>query len=566
VKINASLGALAALLLAVPAVAQAPRGEHPLRHPPRPTTTAINAADAMTRVYVLADDSMMGREAGTRGNVMGTDYIASEARRLGLEPAGDNGTFFQTIPLVQRGVDPAAALTVDGQRLAVGTDFVLLPSVPGAFTFAERLAANGAQVVYGGRIGEPNLISPEQAAGKLVVFAPPLVNGQPSWRFFMAAPLTGYASAAGVAIASLDVTPEGARGFLSSTQLMLSRGPQGPVAAPAGVLLTAAAAEKLMGRPLAGLEVGAAGKTVSGTAAFAETPVAHPARNVVGILRGTDPRLRAQYVAIGAHNDHDGVSRTAVDHDSLRAFNSVLRPEGADQQPDTPNAVTSARVRARLDSLRAVRPVRLDSIFNGADDDASGTTAVLEIAEYLAANRPKRSVIFVWHTAEEKGLLGSEHFTDHPTVPRDSIVAQLNIDMVGRGKPGDTEHGGPGYLELVGSRRLSTQLGDLVEEVNRTGSHGFTFDYSMDADGHPQNIYCRSDHYSYARYGIPVTFFTTGGHFDYHMLTDEPQYVDYDKLAAVSRLIADVAKGIGDRPERPVVDKPKPDPNGQCRQ
>ena len=164
------------------------------------------------------------------------------------------------------------------------------------------------------------------------------------------------------------------------------------------------------------------------------------------------------------------------------------------------------------------------------------------------------------------GLYGSEYFTDHPTVPRESIVAQLNIDMIGRGAAGDLPNGGPQYLELVGSRRLSTQLGDLVEEVNRTGNHGFTFDYTMDANGHPQNIYCRSDHWNYARYGIPVTFFTTGGHSDYHQLTDEPQYIEYDKLARVSRFIAAVAETIANRDARLVVDKPVLGPNAPCQQ
>ena len=133
-------------------------------------------------------------------------------------------------------------------------------------------------------------------------------------------------------------------------------------------------------------------------------------------------------------------------------------------------------------------------------------------------------------------MLGSTYFTDHPTVPRDSIVAQLNIDMVGRGRATDATgedkngkllFGGPGYLQLIGARRLSTELGDLVERTNTSGKLGFNFDYSLDANGHPQNIYCRSDHWAYARYGIPVVFFTTGGHADYHQVTDEPQYIDY---------------------------------------
>jgi Zn-dependent M28 family amino/carboxypeptidase len=203
--------------------------------------------------------------------------------------------------------------------------------------------------------------------------------------------------------------------------------------------------------------------------------------------------------------------------------------------------------------------------------------SVLEIAEAFQKSpvRPRRSLIFVWHTGEELGLFGSEYFTDHPTVPRDSIVAQLNMDMVGRGaasdvvgltKDGQVIHGSPNYLQLVGSRRLSTELGDLVERVNTQGHHGFVFDYSMDANGHPMNIYCRSDHYEYARYGIPITFFTTGGHSDYHQVTDEPEYIDYDHMARVANLVEDVAVHVANLDHRVVVDQPKPDPRGSCRQ
>jgi Zn-dependent M28 family amino/carboxypeptidase len=203
--------------------------------------------------------------------------------------------------------------------------------------------------------------------------------------------------------------------------------------------------------------------------------------------------------------------------------------------------------------------------------------SVLEIAESLAGARvkPKRSILFVWHTGEEAGLYGSQHFTDNPTVPRDSIVAQLNMDMVGRGganditgekKEGGLLRGGPGYLQLVGSRRLSTELGDLIEAVNKENKLGFNFDYGIDANGHPQNIYCRSDHYEYARYGIPVTFFTTGGHADYHQVTDEPQYLDYDRMAQVATLVRDVATKVANLDHRVVVDKPKPDPKGRCVQ
>src|SRR5438128_12630867 len=147
--------------------------------------------------------------------------------------------------------------------------------------------------------------------------------------------------------------------------------------------------------------------------------------------------------------------------------------------------------------------------------------------------------------------------------------------MIGRGGPNDQTGftitgtpivGGKGYLQLVGSRRISTELGDMAEAVNKSGKHNLNFDYSLDANGHPQNIYCRSEHYEYARYGIPIIFFTTGGHADYHQVTDEPQYIDYDRMARVSQYVADLATRVANLDHRVVVDKPKPDPHGQCVQ
>jgi len=330
--------------------------------------------------------------------------------------------------------------------------------------------------------------------------------------------------------------------------------------------------------PLAALTPGVAGATARLDVRVKVEPTPAPARNVVAIVPGSDSVLRGEYVAIGAHNDHLGIDRTAADHDSLRIWNHVVRPEGADDFGKQPSPSQKAIVDVAVARFHARTPgVRRDSIYNGADDDGSGSVAILEIAERIAtlAPRPKRSFLFVWHTAEEKGLLGSRYFTDHPTVPRDSIVAQLNLDMVGRGGADDETgrtadktplHGGPRYLQLVGSRRLSTELGDLVERVNGEDHHDLAFDYALDADGHPSNIYCRSDHYEYARYGIPITFFTTGLHSDYHQISDEPQYIDYEHMARVASLVEDVAVHVANLDHRPVVDHPKPDPSGTCRQ
>jgi hypothetical protein len=426
-----------------------------------------------------------------------------------------------------------------------------------------------ATVIYGGRAGDvARYPSPEQVRGKVVVLTAP--GGAFAYNFWAAGALERFRGAAAVAVATLELTPEQIRHFFDETQTTLASAapPPPPAGTPFGLIVSTTAAQRLLGADPATLQPGAAGKTVRADLAITSGAPAAPAQNIVAILPGSDPALRGQYVAVGAHSDHVGLAGQPVDHDSLRAFNTVMRPRGAEDDPGEPSAAQRTRIRAVLDSLRAVNPRKVDSVFNGADDDASGSMGVLEIAEALAAlpTKPRRSVLFVWHTAEEKGLFGSEHFGEHPTVPRDSIVAQINIDMIGRGGATDLANGGPQYVQLIGSRRLSTQLGDLVEQVNRDRQAGFRFDYTYDAEGHPDQFYCRSDHYNYARWGIPVVFFSTGGHRDYHQLTDEPQYLDYDKLARVTTFIRDVVVAVGGQDQRLTVDKPRPDPRGECRQ
>ena len=540
----------------------------PLKHAPQPTTAAITPADLMTRLYIFSDDSMQGREAGTAGNVKGTDYIAGQIKQMGLKPAGDNGTYFQTIPLETRSVDSSSSISAGDTKLVANTDFVVLSRQPAA--------ASDVPVVFGGDLGDSSRISDDAAKGKFVVF-----TAHGGWTRFLRAARRGMGldSAAGIAVATLDSVPPQIRGFLTRPQTFLedntTRTPTGPTV----FFVTEAAASKLLGAEANGLTVGSAHGTASFDVKYSTKPSEFPARNVVGIIEGSDPKLRGEYVAIGAHNDHIGMIQHPVDHDSLRIWNHTVRPEGADDGGKQATPEEQSEVDQQLAAYRAAHPhsERPDSIDNGADDDGSGSVSALEMAQYFAAmkTKPKRSLLFVWHVGEEKGLLGSRWFTDHPTVPRDSIVTQLNMDMVGRGdaydetgrtKAGAPIHGSAGYLQLVGSRRLSTELGDLIEKVNKEDHHNLTLDYSIDADGHPANIYCRSDHYEYARYGIPITFFTTGLHSDYHQVTDEPEYIDYNHMAKVANFVADVALHVANLDHRVVVDHPKPDPNGTCRQ
>jgi Zn-dependent M28 family amino/carboxypeptidase len=206
---------------------------------------------------------------------------------------------------------------------------------------------------------------------------------------------------------------------------------------------------------------------------------------------------------------------------------------------------------------------------NGADDDGSGTVLALEIAEAYARAKvkPKRSLLFVWHAAEEKGLYGAEYFADHPTVPRDSIVAQVNMDQMGRGGAEDAPPSGTDALVVLGARRLSTELGAVADAVNRRPAYRFHFDMSFDAPNDPSQGWCRSDHYMYARYSIPVLFFVSAvWYIDYHMVSDEPQYLNYPRMAKVGNFIHDVIGEIANQPRRPALDHPRRDPEEVCKQ
>ena len=533
---------------------------------PGETAAAITPADLRTRLYIFADDSMRGRAAGTIDNHRGAAYIEREVKRLGLEPGGENGTYFQDVPLGSRRIGGTSKLAVDERTFTLVNDYI--PRDNGA----GQRAIDGATAIYGGTWGDSaTLISPEAAAGKVVfltlpsgyVVSRPAVNRR-------------FPGAAAIAVVTLDRMPRDVR--LSMLDESIGRPTVGgiqPPQVPSFLYSSESLARALFGASLSTIKSGTIGKAVRGQLGFESvTPV--PGRNVIAILRGSDPRFREQYVALGAHNDHDPVRKIPVDHDSVRAFNIVARPGGAESSNTEVTPAQWTRIRAILDSLRRLRPARIDSIMNGADDDGSGSMALLEIAESFAKAgvKPKRSLIFVWHTAEEVGLLGASHFTNNPTVPLDSIVAQINIDMIGRGGSADAVHpggakpsyGNPDFVEVIGARRLSTELGDIVDAANQRQPSPLGFSKVFDANGEPHQMYCRSDHYHYARNGIPIVFFFTSVHHDYHQETDEPQYIDYPKYSRIVNLIRDIAGSVADLDHRLVVDKAKPDPRAACVQ
>ena len=323
-------------------------------------------------------------------------------------------------------------------------------------------------------------------------------------------------------------------------------------------MISNAAAAKLFGKPVDQLAVGAAGQTVSGSWNYAWTMSKTPARNVIAILPGTDPARAAEYVLVSAHNDHVGVNATAVDHDSLRAVNMVTRRQGANDPACRPTPEQQHLIDSLITRARSIRPPRRDSIMNGADDDGSGTAVMLEIAEKFVTEKPARSIIFVSHEGEESGLLGSRWFTDHPTIPLASVAAALNMDMVGKGRVDQVKFGGPTSIQMLGSRRLSREFGDIIDSVNATRVETMAIDKSWDVTANPMNRFCRSDQVNYVHHDVPVTYFSLGYAEDYHQQTDEPQYVEYDHAARVGRFIHDVMWAIANRKDRPAIAGPDP--------
>lgn len=542
----------------------------PLKHAPRPTSAAISETDLMTRLYIFADDSMMGRQFGREGNSKGTEYIARELKRLGIAPGGDGGTYFQALPLVLRRFTDRSTLSVDGTSLRWIDDFVAVPA-------RAPLLFRTAQVIYGGVAGDSTrTVTRAQAAGKVVVLELPPApafpqGGRSGGAGGVAAAIRGGAFADAAAIVTVDLqglTPS-QRAFINNPPASLTP-PTAPPPAPTPVVIrvTPQAAALLMGRPLEGLAPGTPGKTATANLDFVQEPRPEWGRNVIGIVRGSDPRLRGQYVALGAHNDHVGFTAAPVDHDSARAVAvQALLMSFAGQDSIRPLTPEQRRaIVVNVDSLRRARPARLDSIRNGADDDGSGSMALLEIAEAIAKmpKKPRRSVVFVWHTGEEAGLQGARWFTTNPTVPKDSIVAQINMDMIGRGRPDDIPGGSPDFLGVVGASNISTELGEAVRAVNARQPKPLALDTRFDGDVTRtlgpayNNIYRRSDHYMYAQLGIPIAFFFTGLHADYHQVTDEPQYIDYPHYARITRYLNDLALELANRDRRPAVDKPVP--------
>src|SRR6185295_6249589 len=276
------------------------------------------------------------------------------------------------------------------------------------------------------------------------------------------------------------------------------------------------------------------------------------------------------YVMFGAHLDHVGYSQTGAGRgggtDACRrrspvsqaavvaAGKVVQRATGGAGGAGAPGGNAGAGAgrggggAAARGAAPAAPPVPLDErdlVSNGADDDGSGSTAELAIAKAFATGpKPKRSIVFVWHTGEEAGLYGSRYNADFPIVPLDKVQAQLNMDMVGRDDCNDIEADYSNSLFIVGDDRISTDLHNLIIQTNNTSPNPLILDYEMNDPNDPESVYTRSDHYSYAAKGIPIAFFTTGLHPDYHRITDTVDKIIFPKMARIAQLVYETGFSI----------------------
>lgn len=521
------------------------------------TSAARKAAEAITveqlkdYLYFIASDEMEGRDTPSRGLNLTAKFIAMNLSRWGIRPAGDNGTYFQKIALRRSRIAPAdAKVEISGQTFEYGEGFLAAPIVA---------SVSGSLVYVGhGWVLKKKNVNPYEGIDVkdkiMIVSGPPPgvdsfadLGGKENvdWftpadnaRRFGAKGIITLAGPATVAAWELTRKNQTERGSIAVERFAATNTPMPTVTASPRMVRTLLQGESaLEGVAQEKIAEGLAKSfdlSTGKTATFNIKPALDTVftQNVVGVLEGSDAKLKNEYVAIGAHYDHVGVGA----------------PNGSE-----------GRFAGTKD--------KTDMIYNGADDDGSGTVAVLAIAEAFvtAKMRPKRSLLFIWHCGEEKGLWGSQYFAETPSgsINLNQVVTQLNIDMIGRSKsdadtnPDNKELTRTNDIYVIGSKMMSTDLGELSERVNR-GYLNLGFNYKYDDPNDPNQFFYRSDHFNYAKKGVPIIFYTDGEHEDYHRPSDSPDRIDYEQMLRVTRTIFMTAAELTDIPQRPRVDKKLP--------
>ena len=526
----------------------------------------------MSHLYYYASDALEGRETTTRGQKLAARYLAAQYQRMGLIPKGnmtgatsanDPRKFMQPVPLTEERithVQLSASNGVDaGYHPAEGTGTLMLQmgsagEVEGGFVFggygigADSLKYSDYQALKDANIkmaGKWLMIldkEPMSADGKSKLTS----NGEPSnfskqwWTKLQAAFATGDAPIGFLVVGDSQFNDKVAQALASESskvgslqlgdQTQTTTAPRpGRRPRPAMVHISRATANALLagtGKTIEDMqtEIDANlkpmvvdGGDVKVKVKIENTKKLVYSENVAAMIEGTD--LKDEYVVISSHLDHVGLA------------------DGADCTEKNG-----------------------DTICNGADDDGSGTVTTLAIAEaFMQAtkdgNRPRRSILFLNVTGEEKGLFGSEYFADtDPLVPRDKIVSNLNIDMVGRHDP---EHPNPAekmnYVYIIGSNLISQDLHNWNQQVNRSSGVNLVLSERFNSKDDPNQFYRRSDHWNFGKHNIPFIFFFTGTHEDYHQVGDEPHKIEYDRMSRIGQMIFATTWEVANRTEKPRI-------------
>jgi Zn-dependent M28 family amino/carboxypeptidase len=442
---------------------------------PQPYAKSITADDLKKHLYIVAGKEMEGRETGTEGERKAAAYLESQFRSMQLQP-GNNGNFQMPFPIFQDSMTQAS-LTTNGKIWQVDQDFA--PSV--AINHPARMMAGEVAFVGNGVVDSLN--DPYKglaASGKIVLIVPK--TGANSFPLIASAARNG-ASAIFIVQTNFPRRPA-PKGQQSMTQFKNNTANT--------FFISEKVAESILGADWAAAKAATAQPRLYPSkiaVAYDEAVTSIQSSNVIGYIEGSDKK--DEYVFITSHYDHLGKRDTVI--------------------------------------------------YYGADDDGSGTVALLELAEAFskakaAGKGPRRTIVFMAVSGEEKGLWGSAYYSDNPIFPLEKTTVDLNIDMIGRLDPTKKDKDSAHYVYVVGDDKLSTDLRPISEAMNNKYTK-LGLDYKFNDPNDRQRIYFRSDHYNFARKGVPIIFYFNGTHADYHRPTDTPDKINYDLYAKRAQFV-----------------------------
>ena len=474
----------------------------------------ITAKELKSMLTIYASDTFQGREAGTEGEQMAVEYLRSEYQKLGVSAAKPDGDYFQYVPL-KLNTPPKVNISIEMQNFSYYQDFINVSSGPTKNMHFESYIYIG----YGIKDTKHNDYKNIDVSGKLVVaIAGEPKNAEGNYVISGSNKISKWSNDRQSLSAKQNLAKEmGAAAFILINESLFTRYARYYKRKDQNEGETNLSLD-VNSNPFYGFLVG---DNIGNSLIqkknglyyndiqidYKNTYESLVSENVVALIPGSEKPN--EYIVISAHLDHIGIHHGAV--------------------------------------------------FNGADDDGSGTVAILEIAEAFQkavqnGDGPKRSILLLHVSAEEKGLLGSQYYTDFdPIVPLKNTVANLNIDMIGRTDP-KRKNGKRNYIYLIGSDKLSTELHEISEMVNEKYT-GIELDYTFNDENDPNRFYYRSDHYNFANKNIPIIFYFNGTHEDYHKATDTVDKIEFDLLENRTKLVFYTAWELANRKERVVVDK-----------